>query len=101
MSEKDSPETDEFQYVSYHIPKWMEDGKIHWDDLQLQHKSLNAEAECILPPRKVIPVIFIPGLWEPTLKIQKTKNPFGELISLWGWIPSTLPILMEKKGGKY
>ncbi|WP_231131882.1 MULTISPECIES: hypothetical protein [Providencia] len=26
MSEKDSPEIDECQHVSYHIPKWTEDG---------------------------------------------------------------------------
>ncbi|EMW6875800.1 hypothetical protein P2E05_14305 [Providencia stuartii] len=62
MSEKDSPEIDECQHLSYHIPKWTEDGKCHWDDVQLQPKSFNAEAKCILPPRKIIPVIFIPGI---------------------------------------
>lgn len=36
--------------------------KCHWDDVQLQPKSFNAEAKCILPPRKIIPVIFIPGI---------------------------------------
>ncbi len=57
MSEKDSPDTGECQYVSYHLPQWDEKGKCSWNDLQLQHKSLNAQAKCIVPPIKVIPVI--------------------------------------------
>ncbi|WP_272671896.1 hypothetical protein [Providencia sp. PROV123] len=58
MSEKDSPEAGECLHVSYHIPKWLENGKIHCDDVQLQYKSLNAEAKCIVPPTKVIPEIM-------------------------------------------
>jgi len=74
MSEKDTPEMDECLHVSYHIPKWMENGKIHWDDVQLQHKSLNAEAKCIVPPTKAIPVIFIPGIMGTNLKDSEGKK---------------------------
>lgn len=62
MSNRNIPEVGECQFVSYHIPKWKEDGTCHWNDVQLQPKSFNAEAKCILPPRKVIPVIFLPGI---------------------------------------
>lgn len=71
MSDKDSPEIGECQHVSYHIPKWNEKGKCSWNDLQLQHKSLNAQAKCIVPPIKVIPVIFIPGIMGTNLKDKK------------------------------
>lgn len=62
MTEDNSPDTDEYQHVSYHRPHWDENGKCHWNDIQFQKKSRNAKARCILPPTKVIPVIFIPGI---------------------------------------
>jgi len=62
MTEKNTPDTDECQHVSYHLPQWDQYGKCHWNGIQLQKKSLNAKAMCILPPTKVIPVIFIPGV---------------------------------------
>lgn len=77
MSDKETPETGECQHVSYHIPEWDENGKCSWVDIQLQHKSLNAEAKCIVPPTKVIPVIFIPGIMGTNLKHRYTKE------SLW------------------
>lgn len=52
----------ECQHISYHLPTWDENGKCNWHGIQMQHKSLNAEAHCIKPPTKVIPVIFIPGI---------------------------------------
>lgn len=58
----------ECQHVSYHLPQWDENGKCSWIDIKLQHKSLNAEAKCIVPPTKVIPVIFIPGIMGTNLK---------------------------------
>ncbi|EFB73766.1 hypothetical protein PROVRUST_05038 [Providencia rustigianii DSM 4541] len=62
MSEKNDPETgDECQFVSYHHPQWKDDGTCHWDDVQLQPKSFNAEAKCVVPPTKIIPVIFYLG----------------------------------------
>ncbi|WP_369308999.1 esterase/lipase family protein [Providencia rettgeri] len=68
MSEKDTPEAGECLHVSYHLPQWDEKGKCSWVDIQLQHKSLNAEAKCIVPPTKVIPIIFIPGIMGTNLK---------------------------------
>ncbi|MGO2336850.1 lipase family alpha/beta hydrolase [Providencia sp.] len=73
MSEKDSPEIDECQHVSYHLPTWNKEGRCSWVDLQLQHKSLNAQAKCIVPPTKVIPVIFIPGIMGTNLKDKNNK----------------------------
>lgn len=58
----------ECQHISYHLPKWKENGKVIWDDVTAQHKSLNAESHCIKPPTKVIPVIFIPGIMGTNLK---------------------------------
>lgn len=58
----------ECQHTSYHLPQWDENGKCSWVDIQRQHKSLNAEAKCIVPPTKVIPVIFIPGIMGTNLK---------------------------------
>lgn len=75
MSDKDTPETGECQHVSYHLPQWDEHGKCRWIDIQLQHKSLNAEAKCILPPRKVIPIIFIPGIMGTNLKNKQSGEP--------------------------
>lgn len=67
----------ECQHTSYHLPQWDENGKCSWVDIQRQHKSLNAEAKCIVPPTKVIPVIFIPGIMGTNLKHKYTKE------SLW------------------
>ncbi|WJW83218.1 hypothetical protein QU516_07365 [Moellerella wisconsensis] len=65
----------ECQHVSYHLPQWDENGKCSWIDIKLQHKSLNAEAKCIVPPTKVIPVIFIPGIMGTNLKDTKNEEP--------------------------
>lgn len=81
MSQKDELNTDECQFISYHLPEWNEKGKITWKDLQLQHKSLNAQAKCILPPLKAIPVIFIPGIMGTNL-----KNKIGKPIWRADWI---------------
>ncbi|MTC56755.1 MULTISPECIES: esterase/lipase family protein [Providencia] len=75
MSEKDTPEIGECQHVSYHRPHWSENGKCSWVDIQRQHKSLNAEAKCIVPPTKAIPVIFIPGIMGTNLKNNMDDQP--------------------------
>lgn len=62
MTERKHPDTDECQHISYHRPHWDENGKCYWNDIQPQEKSLNAKAKCIMPPTRVIPVIFIPGI---------------------------------------
>ncbi|MDH2325141.1 MULTISPECIES: esterase/lipase family protein, partial [Providencia] len=73
MTDKSATPT-ECQHISYHLPQWDENGKCSWIDIQLQHKSLNAEAKCIVPPTKVIPVIFIPGIMGTNLKDKKNKS---------------------------
>lgn len=92
MSNNKSPDNDECQHVSYHRPHWSENGKCSWVDIQLQHKSLNAVATCILPPIKTIPVIFIPGVMGTNLKNKKGK-------SIWraDWIKGadTLPLVWK------
>lgn len=60
--------TSEYQHISYYLPQWDKNGKCRWVDIQLQHKSLNADAKCIVPPTKVIPIIFIPGVMGTNLK---------------------------------
>ena len=74
MTEKKTPDPDKCQHVFYHLPQWDENGKCHWNGIQLQHKSLNAKARCILPPTKVIPVIFIPGVMGTNLKKGKRQG---------------------------
>lgn len=78
MSEKDLPEADECQYVSYHHPQWDEKGKCHWKGLGLQ--SFNAEAKCVVPPTKIIPVIFLPGVMGSNLKSSGGKFVKDEII---------------------
>ena len=78
----------ECQYTSYHLPEWDEKGKCSWVDLQLQHKSLNAEAKCLVPPTKVIPVIFIPGIMGTNLK--KGVNKGDESVWRGDHLPSVL-----------
>ena len=75
MSNKDNPDMRECQNISYHLPKWTKNGEVIWDDVTAQHKSLNAEAHCIKPPTKVIPVIFIPGIMGTNLKNKKSGDP--------------------------
>ncbi|HHR6136868.1 TPA: esterase/lipase family protein [Providencia alcalifaciens] len=84
----------ECQHVSYHLPQWDENGKCSWIDIQLQHKSLNAEAKCIVPPTKVIPVIFIPGIMGTNLK--KGKEQGGEAV----WRGDHLPSVLFKWSGR-
>ncbi|WP_368884443.1 lipase family alpha/beta hydrolase [Providencia vermicola] len=64
----------ECQHTSYHLPQWDENGKCSWINIQLQRKSLNAEAKCIVPPTKVIPVIFIPGIMGTNLMSKNSDK---------------------------
>ncbi|HEX4503138.1 MAG TPA: hypothetical protein VH187_18545 [Scandinavium sp.] len=52
---------------SYHRPIWDDNGKFHYD-LVSQPKEKNHVAICLMPPKKVIPVIFIPGVMGSNLK---------------------------------
>lgn len=62
MSDKDFNDPGECQNITHHMPYWDDNGRIHWKNIQTQHQSLNAKARCFLPPEKIIPVIFIPGV---------------------------------------
>ncbi|MFP4865488.1 acetyltransferase, partial [Providencia rettgeri] len=80
MSEKKTPEIGECQHVSYYHPQWDEKGKCHWKGVELQHESLNAEAKCVVPPTKIIPVIFLPGVMGSNLKSSGGKFEKDEMI---------------------
>ncbi|KEY58900.1 acetyltransferase [Serratia sp. DD3] len=54
--------TDNDQCVSYHLPEWRDNGKVGWHEMVTQTTQKNAIAKLIMPPTKVIPVIFIPGV---------------------------------------
>jgi len=77
MPEENNLNVGECQHISYHLPKWTENGKVLWDDLQLQRQSLNAQAKCIKPPTKVIPVVFIPGIMGTNLKSTIGKSSWN------------------------
>lgn len=62
MTDKDSPEIGECPNVTNHMPYWDDKGHVNWVDLKYQPKSFKAEAHCFLPPTKIIPVIFLPGV---------------------------------------
>ncbi|WER23227.1 acetyltransferase [Providencia stuartii] len=80
MSEKDTPDMSECLHVSYYHPQWDEKGKCHWKGVGLQHQSLNPEAKCIVPPTKIIPVIFLPGVMGSNLKSSGGEIKAGEQI---------------------
>ncbi|WP_272692930.1 lipase family alpha/beta hydrolase, partial [Providencia sp. PROV164] len=52
----------------------------HWKGVELQHESLNAEAKCVVPPTKIIPVIFLPGVMGSNLKSSGGEIKEGEQI---------------------
>lgn len=83
MSEKKTPEIGECQHASYYPPQWDEKGKCHWKGVGLQHKSLNAEAKCVVPPTKIIPVIFLPGVMGSNLKATSAGSNFLEGDKIW------------------
>ena len=76
MTEKshDKEIVGECQHTTYHHPKWHDDGTCHWNDLRLKPKSHNAQAKCVMPPTKVIPVIFLPGVMGSNLKSSGNDN---------------------------
>lgn len=101
MSDKDSNEIGKYQHVSYYLPQWDEKGKCHWKGIGLQHKSLNAEAKCVVPPTKAIPVIFIPGIMGTNLKNNMDDQPIWR--ADWVQGADTLPFvgLNGKKDASY
>lgn len=81
MPEKIPPNAGECQHVSYHHPKWQDNGTCYWDGITTQHQSLHAKAKCILPPTKIIPAIFLPGIMGSNLKSSGGEVKAGE--SIW------------------
>lgn len=73
MTEENLRNSGECKHITYHRPYWDEYGRCHWNDIQPQDKKLNAKAVCILPPTRVVPVIFIPGVMGSNLKSSGGK----------------------------
>ena len=80
MSDKDVPDTGECQSITNHMSYWDDHGRIHWIGIQTKHKSLHAKARCFLPPEKIIPVIFIPGVMGSNLMSSGGGFDDGEAI---------------------
>ncbi|MCA6963741.1 esterase/lipase family protein, partial [Pectobacterium odoriferum] len=66
---------------SYHRPIWDDNRRFHYEVIP-QAKEKNHVAVCLMPPEKVIPVIFIPGVMGSNL-----KNKGGEV---WRFSASSL-----------
>lgn len=64
---------DDNENRSYHRPLWDDNGRFYYE-LIPQAKEKNHVALCLVPPEKVIPVIFIPGVMGSNL-----KNEDGEV----------------------
>ncbi|CNB69749.1 PGAP1-like protein [Yersinia intermedia] len=64
---------DDNENRSYHRPLWDDNGRFYYE-LIPQAKEKNYVALCLVPPEKVIPVIFIPGVMGSNL-----KNEDGEV----------------------
>ena len=56
-------------------PEWDRHGLVHWNGIQNQKKSLNAQVVLLQPPLKVIPVIFLPGVMGTNLMSDQAKQP--------------------------
>ncbi|WP_312742196.1 lipase/acyltransferase domain-containing protein [Cedecea neteri] len=72
---------DDNENRSYHRPIWDENGRVYYE-LTYHPKAENHVSVCLMPPVKVIPVIFIPGVMGSNL-----KNGEGEV---WQFSASSL-----------
>ena len=63
---------DDTKNRSYHRPIWDDNGQFHYEIIP-QAKEKNYVALCLVPPQKVIPVIFIPGVMGSNLKNGKSE----------------------------
>lgn len=87
------------QNKSYHRPIWDEHGRIHYELIPHPIKEDHISV-CLVPPEKVIPVIFIPGVMGSNL-----KNTGGEVwqfsaVSLVKWplaSPEKRKLLLDPK----
>lgn len=55
-------------------PFWSNHGQIYWKNLALHPEAFNAKAHCYVPPKKVIPVIFLPGVMGSNLMSIKEQD---------------------------
>lgn len=62
------------EIIQYCFGEFNEKKQVVWNDLHLQHKSLNAKAYCYMPPIKVVPIIFLPGIMGSNLKNKATGD---------------------------
>lgn len=70
---------------SYHRPVWNDNGQCHFE-LTYHPKEENHVAVCLMPPTKVIPVIFIPGVMGSNLKNKNSEVWQFSASSLKKWL---------------
>lgn len=70
---------------SYHRPVWNDNGQCHFE-LTYHPKEENHVAVCLVPPTKVIPVIFIPGVMGSNLKNKNSEVWQFSASSLKKWL---------------
>ncbi|WP_279047052.1 esterase/lipase family protein [Cedecea davisae] len=90
---------DDNENRSYHRPIWDENGRVNYD-LTYHPKEKNHMAVCLIPPVKVIPVIFIPGVMGSNLKNQMSEVWRFSASSLKKWItagPEKRKLLLDPK----
>ncbi|EOV8583153.1 lipase family alpha/beta hydrolase [Providencia stuartii] len=79
--------------IQYYFGEFDEKKRIVWKNIQTQYEECNTEAHCYLPPHKVVPVIFLPGIMGSNLKNKKSDRSIwrirsNELFMFWdalGW----------------
>nr|WP_314267464.1 hypothetical protein [uncultured Moellerella sp.] len=80
--------------IQHCFGEFNEKKRIEWNNIHQQHKSLNAKAHCYLPPHKVIPIIFLPGIMGSNLRSKKDKKSIwrirkerlGMAVDAIGWL---------------
>ncbi len=70
---------------SYHRPVWDDNGRFHYE-ITSRPKEDNYVALCLVPPEKVIPVIFIPGVMGSNLKNEDGEVWQFSIPSLRKWL---------------
>ncbi|MBV7557683.1 hypothetical protein [Enterobacter sp. ENT02] len=75
---------DDSENRAYHRPIWDDNGRFHYE-LISQPKENNYVAVCLMPPHKIIPVVFIPGVMGSNLKNKDNKVWQFSVESLKKW----------------
>ncbi|NWA59433.1 hypothetical protein HX773_00850 [Pantoea sp. B9002] len=90
---------DDNKNQSWHRPIWDDNGQFHYE-LISQPKENNHVAICLVPPEKVIPIIFIPGVMGSNLKNQQSEVWQFSASSLKKWTlasPDKRKFLLDPK----